>query len=190
MYTILTQKETPNPVNLLEYGDFSCQRCQELQKLLAMALPLFGAEICYTFRHFPNLSHPPALLMALAAEAARRQDQYWAMHHALFAYTDPISLNSLLKLAILVGINPEKFMIDMHDETLKKRIWADMELGRLVDVVATPTLFLGTRRLHGKLTQARLVPLMRHYVGRSATPILGTVDCETGLILWSSMGTL
>lgn len=181
MNTSLLRKTTLNPVNLLEYGDFSCQRCQDLQKLLATALPLFGSEICYSFRHFPDLSHPPALLMALAAEAARRQDQYWAMHHALFTYTDPISLYSLSKLALAVGINPEKFMDDMHDETLKTPIWADMESGRLVEVVTTPTLFLGTRRLHGKFTQARLVPLMRHYVARSTKP----TNCENSLILWS-----
>ncbi|MBC8152595.1 MAG: hypothetical protein H7Z72_06760, partial [Bacteroidetes bacterium] len=53
-------------------------------------------------------------------------------------------------------------------------------------VVGTPTLFLGTHRLHGKLTQARLVPVIRQHVTRATTQVLGTVDTKRGLICWSS----
>jgi len=70
-------QRTPHPLDLIEYGDFSYLRCQEL---LTNTLPLFAGEVCYTFRHFPNLCQPKAWLMALAAEAARQQHQYWAMH--------------------------------------------------------------------------------------------------------------
>lgn len=179
---------SPNPINLLEYGDFSCPRCQELQRLLATIVPLFGDEICYTFRHFPNLDHPTSLLMALASEAARRQDQYWAMHHALFADTTPVSPNSLLEMAVALGLNRDLFLVDFHDETLKNRIWEDIAQGRLAEVVATPVLFIGTRRLHGRLTQARLLPLIRHYIGRSNTQVQSMVDCENSLVLWSKGG--
>lgn len=57
-----------------------------------------------------------------------------------------------------------------------------MELGRLDEVVAAPTLFLGVHHLHGKLTQAQLIPLIRHYVDRSNAPVLDTVDCENGQV--------
>lgn len=122
--------------------------------------------------------------MALAAEAARRQDQYWAMHQALFAYTPltSISLSSVSALASRLGLDPELFRRDLCDEMLKKRVRADMERGRLAGVVSAPTLFLGIRRLHGKLTQARLVPLIRHYVDRSNADVLSTVDPERGLV--------
>lgn len=168
MRTILAPRP-PHPLNLMEYGDFSCPRCRDLQQLLITTLPLFGSEVRYTFRHFPTLSRPQGLLMALAAEAARRQDQYWAMHEALFAHTSstPISLSSVSALASRLGLDPDLFQRDMRDETLRERVRADREQGRLAGVVSAPTLFLGIRRLHGKLTQARLVPLIRHYVGRS-----------------------
>lgn len=139
---------------------------------------MFGGEVYYTFRHFPNLSQPQALLMALAAEAARRQDQYWAMHELLFTHTTPVSLNSIVSLATGLGLDAELFLNDMRDEGLTQRIWRDMEQGRLMGIVSTPTLFLGTHRLHGKLTQARLVPLIRHYVCRSSGKVSSAVNSE------------
>lgn len=178
MRTIIPTNRTRQPLNLIEYGDFSCPHCQALQQLLTTALPMFGGEVYYTFRHFPDHSRPQALLMAMAAEAARRQDQYWAMHQVLFAQTTPVSLDSVSALATGLGLNAELFQNDMNDEGLKQRILADMEQGRLVGVVSTPTLFLGTRRLHGKLTQSRLVPLIRHYVRRSNVKVLSAVNSE------------
>lgn len=178
----------PYSLELTEYGDFSCPRCRELQKVLTTTLPLFEGQIRYTFRHFPNLRHPQAVLMAMAAEAARRQGRYKSMHQALFANATPFSLDSVTALALAVGLDRETFLDDIHDETLKYRIWADMELGRLDEVVAAPTLFLGVYRLHGKLTQARLIPLIRHYVDRSNAPVLDTVDCENGQVRWSGVG--
>lgn len=167
MRTIIPINRTPPPLDLIEYGDFSCPRCRELQPLLMTILPIFGKDVLYTFRHFPNLSNPQSLLMALAAEAARQQDHYWAMHQALFANRTPLSLDSISALAVVLGLELKSFLNDIDNKRLKQAILADMKLGRSASVVSTPTLFLGNRRLHGKLTQARLVPLIRHYVRRS-----------------------
>ena len=99
-----------------------------------------------------------------------------------------ISLTSVTALASRLGLEQELFLNDMRDETLKQRIWADVEQGRLAGVVSTPALFLGFRRLHGKLTQARLLPLIRHYVDRSKAEVLSTIDPEYGVVRWSGIG--
>ena len=126
--------------------------------------------------------------MAMVAEAARRQDQYWPMHQALFAHRLPFSIQEASMLALKLGMSTKRFLDDLHDETLKQRIWSDIEQGHAVDVAATPTLFLGTRHLHGGLTQARLAPLIRHYIDRTTAQVVGTVDQEHGRIYWSGIG--
>ncbi len=190
MRAIIPVNQPSGPLNLIEYGDFSCPRCRELAQLLTIILPQFDGEICYIFRHFPDLNHPSALLMALAAEAARRQNKYWAMHRELFAQTTlasaAVSLRSVAVLASRLDLDAESFLNDMQSETLKKRIWTEREQGRLAGVAATPVLFLGTRRLHGKLTQARLVPLMRHYADRNKT-VTSLVARQHELDRWSDM---
>lgn len=183
-----TTGPNPNPLELVEYGDFTCPRSRKLQRVLSATLPAFKQEIYHTFRHFPKPFHSQALLMALAAEAARRQNRYWAMHQALFAHPGPFSVSSVSVLALVLGLDPEAFLADIHDETLKRPVAENIEQGRLAGVVTTPTLFFGNYRLHGKLTQARLVPLIQYYVHRSAAPLLSTVDAENGLIHWSGVG--
>ena len=191
MRTIIPVNQPSIPLNLIEYGDFSCPHCRALAQLLTTILPQFDGEVCYTFRHFPDRSHPSALLMALAAEAARRQNQYWAMHRELFALPPPasttVSLRLLLMLASRLGLDAELFLNDMQSETLKSRVWAEQEQGRLAGVAATPALFLDTRRLHGKLTQARLIPLMRHYVDRNKSGTSPVVR-QHELARWSGLG--
>lgn len=188
MSTILPVPRPPTLLPLIDYGDFSCPRCRELQQLLTTILPLFEGEISYVFRQFPSHSHPSSLLMAMAAEAARRQDKYWAMHRELFAQTAPASLNVVVGLAAQLGLEVGTFLNDMQNETLKEGIWAEREQGRLAGVVSVPALFLGTRRLHGKLSQARLAPLMRHYVDRLNVNVLSTIDRKNGSVRWSGMG--
>jgi protein-disulfide isomerase len=190
MRTIIPINRPPYPLHVIEYGDFNSPRCRELQQLLMTTLPQFGDHIYHTFRHFPESGNPSALLMALAAEAARRQEQYQAMHRALFAHAAlrPVSLDSVSALASAVGLDLAAFLNDMNDITLKQRIRADVEQGQMEGVLATPALFLGSRRLHGKLTQSRLAPLIHYYIERSHAPVLGTVDSDNGLVRWSSVG--
>lgn len=191
MRTIISVNQPSGLLNLIEYGDFSCPHCRGLDQLLTTILPQFDGEVCYTFRHFPDLSHPSALLMALAAEAARRQNQYGAMHRELFAQIPPasaaVSLRSVAVLASRLGLDTELFLNDMHSETLKNLVWAEREQGRLAGVMSAPTLFLGIRRLHGKLTQARLIPLMRHYADRNKN-VISLVHRRHELARWSGMG--
>ena len=85
-------------------------------------------------------------------------------------------------------MDADTFLDDLHNEPLKLRIWSDIEQGYSAGVAATPTLFLGTRHLHGRLTQARLAPLMRHYIDRSIAQVVGTVDQENGWVHWAGMG--
>ena len=89
------------------------------------------------------------------------------MHHALFTLSLPVSFPAILALAQEAGLDLNQFMVDFHDDTLRERIWADMKQGRSAGVETTPTLFMDTRLVHGKLTQSRVVPLLRKYVSHS-----------------------
>ena len=55
-------------VTLVEYGDFECPYCRDVQPIVAQLRSRFGDRLRYVFRHFPiTTMHPDA---QLAAEAA------------------------------------------------------------------------------------------------------------------------
>lgn len=175
---------------VVEYGDYTNACCQLLQPVLKNSLPEFGEAIRHTFRHFPNLDNPQAISMALAAEAARRQGQFWPMHQALFAHNAACSFNTLSIVAVTAGLQLDRFLSDLHDETVKELVLADVEAGRMASVTKVPTLFVGTHRVLGKLTQARLGPLIRHYLHYPLAQVLSTVNQAEGIIIWSNAGYL
>lgn len=109
--------------------------------------------MCYTFRHFPDLSQPSSILLARAAEAARRQDKPASMNNALFTLSLPVSFPAILAMAGKeTGLNLNQFMVGFQDDTIRERLWADMKQGQSAGVETTPTLFMDTRLVHGKLT--------------------------------------
>jgi len=62
------------------YGDFACPRCA----IEARRLREQGTGV--VFRHFAlKAKHQRAVALAQAAEAAARQDAFWAFHDALYA---------------------------------------------------------------------------------------------------------
>ena len=119
------------------YGDYECPFCAALELRLA-ALPLRVA-----FRHFPvRASHPRAFAAACAAEAAGRQDAFWAMHDALFADQGRLEDPHLWQRAERLGLDVARFEADRRDDAVAARVRADFRGGVRAGVPTTPTLFV------------------------------------------------
>ncbi|QHW01534.1 thioredoxin domain-containing protein [Spirosoma endbachense] len=174
----------PTPtVELTEFGDFTGAQCRRSRPLLASILKAFDGRVRYSYRHFPNDQSEASKMAALAAEAARRQGQFWLMYQALF--TQPtINRSSLSTLAISLGLHYHQFLNDLDDEELYHRIDADRREGQQLGVMTTPTFFVNGQRFYGKLTQARLAPIVHAQVSQYAQPVLSKVDVANGMIYW------
>ncbi len=170
-------------VELMEFGDFACPRCRRNRDLFHTVLTAFEGQISYTYRHFPNDQSEMSRLAALAAEAARRQGNFWPMAQALF--TQPtITRTTVSIVAIYLGMNYSHFLDDLGDEHLWQRIEADRREGYRLGVTTTPTLFIGGQQFHGKLTQSRLIPIIRSHLNRCTQPVLSKVDPANGTVYW------
>ncbi|WP_461116986.1 DsbA family protein [Spirosoma jeollabukense] len=189
-YAPASDQGSGNILELVEYGDYTDARCKALQLVIKNSLPDFGEPIRHTFRHFPNLDSPQALYLAFSAEAARRQGKFWPMHQVLFTHGLTCTSNTLSSLAVDVGLQLDRFLDDLHDETLKASVQADIEGGITAGITKAPALFIGTHRIIGKLTQAKIIPLIQHYLRHTPTQVLSTVDQGSGIINWSNTGCL
>ena len=59
-------------VNLVEYGDYECPHCREVNDIRRELRARLGDKYRYVYRHFPiTKAHTNAQLAAEAAEAAR-----------------------------------------------------------------------------------------------------------------------
>jgi NhaA family Na+:H+ antiporter len=138
------------PVTLVEYGDYECPHCRQVQPIIAQLRSRFGDRLRYVFRHFPITNmHPQAQLAAEAAEAAAAQGKFWEMHDLLFEYQGALDKAQLLRYAAELGLDTEQFGQELNENTHAGRVRQDFMSGVHSGANGTPTFFLNGIRYDG-----------------------------------------
>lgn len=142
-------------ITLIEFADFQCPSCRQLDKILRTYLPQHP-EIRLVYKNYPLTDlHPWAMTAAIAGQCAYQQnpDTFWKLHDAIFDAQDVISPSNvwdkMIDLAGQFGLNLETFRSCMADPNIPKIINQTQEEGHSVTVTATPTTFVNGRRVVG-----------------------------------------
>lgn len=135
------------PVTIVEFSDFQCPYCAQLEPTLKDVLNAYPKEVKLVFKHYPLPFHNYAMLAAKASEAAKEQGKFWEMHDLIFQNLGQITEQSLKDFASQLGLNVEKFSADLASNKYDQIIQQDMALARSSDVTGTPTLFINGKRM-------------------------------------------
>ncbi len=142
-------------ITLIEFADFQCPSCRQLDKILRTLLPQHP-EIRLVYKNYPLTDlHPWAMTAAIAGQCAYQQnpDTFWKLHDAIFDAQDVISPSNvwdkMIDLAGQFGLNMDTFRSCMADPNIPKIINKTQEEGHSVTVTATPTTFVNGRRVVG-----------------------------------------
>lgn len=144
-------------LTLVEYLDYECPFCARATGAAPELWEHFGDRLRWVVRHLPLPQHPHAQMAALAAEAAGRQDRFWEMHEYLFAHHDQLELEDLAGHADTLGLDVERFLRDLQDESLARRVQEDLASAEASGARATPTFFIGGYRHEGRYDAAALI---------------------------------
>ncbi len=135
------------PVAIIEFSDFQCPYCSQLQTTLNEVLQAYPKEVKLVFKHYPLPFHQQAMNAAKASEAAREQGKFWEMHDLIFQNFNKLSEPLFKEFAQQLGLNVEKFVSDFSSNKYEKQIQQDTMLARSADVTGTPTLFINGKRV-------------------------------------------
>ena len=142
-------------VTIEEFGDFECPPCGLLHPELVKIEREYGDRVRLVFREYPLAQmHKSAYDAARAAEAAGMQNKFWEMHDLLYEKKDEWSLSPdpramFVEYAKVIGMDGDRFSRDMLGELATTRVTLDMQRGKSMGVLGTPTLFI-----NGKLINA------------------------------------
>jgi protein-disulfide isomerase len=138
-------------VTLVEYGDFACPFCAAAYPVVRELLLHYRTSLRFVFRHNPRGGlNPGGHLAALGAEAAGRQQKFWAMHDLMFERGAPASDAELAGYAALVGLDAARFEIDLREPEVAARVHGDEVDGLRSGVVGTPAFFINGHRFRDK----------------------------------------
>jgi protein-disulfide isomerase len=138
------------PIALLEYGDYECPFCGEVQPIVKEIQRQLGDDLCFAFRHFPLTNvHLHAEHAAEAAEAAGKQRSFWPMHETLFANQHALDDESLAEYAAALGLDEERLIEEVISGAYARRVREDFRMGVRAGVNGTPCFFINGQRYDG-----------------------------------------
>jgi protein-disulfide isomerase/uncharacterized membrane protein len=149
------------PHTAVVFSDFQCPACRSFAEFTeADLLPAFGSRLRIVYKHYPlnracnpGLSvdvHENACEASEAAEAARQlggNEAFWKMHDLLFRSQDSFGGQPWASLAREAGLDPAAVTGQIGARAHRDRILEDTELGKRLDLRATPTVFLDGRKM-------------------------------------------
>ena len=142
---------TKPSVTIVEFSDFECPFCQQVQETLKQVVERYGDRVRLVFKHLPSEGHRNSLPAARAAYCAGEQDRFWQFHDALFA-SRTLSANVFDEIAASLGLGREKFQSCLASERPRAAIVKDIEAARRYRIDSTPSFLINGRLVKGALS--------------------------------------
>jgi len=138
------------PIAMLEYGDYECPFCAEVQPIVTEIQERLADDLCFAFRHFPLTTvHPHSERAAEAAEAAGAQGNFWKMHETLFQNQQALEDEDLVRYASSLGLDEVRLIREVESGAYATRVRDDFKSGVRDGVNGTPTFFVNGQRYDG-----------------------------------------
>jgi len=138
------------PVRIVEFSDFQCPFCAELQKTLDQVLKAFPKEVQLVYKQYPLNIHVFARQAAAASLVAHAQGKFWELHDRMFQNFSAISDETIRQWAKEVGLNMTEFDKVLQSGRMEAAIQKDMADGASAKVLGTPTVFINGKRIHDR----------------------------------------
>ena len=138
------------PVTLVEFSDFHCPFCKQVQSTLKQLLERYPGKVKLVYRDFPIDSlHPEARRAAEAARCAQDQGKFWEYHDLLFAGPPRAAPEDLERYAGQVGLDLAAFGRCLSGGVHRAAVQRDLDEGARLGVAGTPGFFINGRPLSG-----------------------------------------
>jgi protein-disulfide isomerase len=143
-------------VTLVEFGDFECPNCRELEPALHELFDRYQSKLRLVFKDFPlEQVHPWAKTAALAGRCAFMQspDAFWKLHDSIYGNQDSITpenvWDKLNDFAVQAGLNGDAFKSCLSSPEAAQAVAANQQDGAGLNVTGTPTVFVNGRPVAG-----------------------------------------
>jgi protein-disulfide isomerase len=153
----ITLKDTPvkgrtdAPVVLVEYADYECPYCQQIQPAIDKLAAEYAGKISIAFKDVPLPMHSNAQKAAEAAHCAGSQGKYWEYHDLLFTsrqYGLPMLKEHARALKLDGSVFDRCLDSSQHADLVKTQLMEAQGLG----LPGTPAFFINGRFLTGAVS--------------------------------------
>jgi protein-disulfide isomerase len=139
-------------VVIVEYGDYGCEGCRELEKTVAQLLDNYP-QVQHVYKHFPLSEGSRYLAEVAEAVSLQGEKQFWEMHKRLFSADksgwDKKETERFVQAQLReIGLNPRLIEQTLEDGEPRKRVSRDQSE---YPISQTPTLVVNGEVVVGAL---------------------------------------
>ena len=138
-------------VAVVEYADFECPYCQQIQPVLERLEKEYSDRISFTYKDTPLPMHANAQKAAEAAHCAEAQGKYWEYHDHLYK-TKALGVDQLKEHARALKLDGEKFDTCLDSNSKAAVVKAQLDEGMGLKIEGTPSFFINGRFYAGNLS--------------------------------------
>lgn len=128
-------------ITIAEFFDYQCSHCVSMAPVIANIIKS-NKDVRIVFKDFP-IRGEMSTAAAQAAIAAGMQGKYYELSHALLSLNQPLTNETIFKIAESVGVNVAKLKKDMESRTVKNQLAANDKLANELRLSGTPAFFIG-----------------------------------------------
>jgi len=139
---------TDAPVKVVEYADYECPYCQQIQPAIAKLEADFKGKIVFAYKDVPLPNHANAQKAAEATRCAAAQGKYWEFHDLLFA-SKQYDLAMLKEHARTLKLDGPAFGKCLDSGSTAELIKAHVAEAQAVALPGTPGFFVNGRFVSG-----------------------------------------
>ena len=142
-------------VTVLEFADYECPYCQQIQPAIEKLETEFKGKINLAFKDFPLPMHPDAPKAAEAAHCAGAQGKYWEYHDVLFGKKQ-LDLASLKTYAGDLKLDTAAFSTCLDKGQMAGVVSEQASEAQNLALQGTPTFLVNGRMVNGALSYEKL----------------------------------
>lgn len=159
-------------ITIVEYSDFECPYCSKGYQTMKQVHSEYPNDVRIVFKHLPLDFHPQALPAAKYFEAIARQgaDKAEKFHDEIFEKQGDLRTKGedfLKAAAKKVGADMKKLSADLKDESVMKRITADMEEAKKFGFSGTPGFLINGVSLRGAYPFPEFKSIIDRHLGKT-----------------------
>lgn len=166
--TIRVRGPEDAPISIIEYSDFQCPFCRQVQPALGKLQDKYGDQIRWSFKDLPlNSIHPQAQKAAEAARCAAEQDKFWEFRAELFASTS-ITRELFDRTAEGLGVDMGDFAACLDSDRHRDAVMADSLEAESMGISGTPAFVINGILLTGAQPLENFVAVIDRELERAA----------------------
>jgi len=142
-------------VTLLEYADYECPYCQQIQPAVNKLEQTFKGTVAFAYRDYPLPMHANAEKAAEASQCARRQGKYWEYHDQLTS-TKQLDPAALKAHARTLNLDTAAFDKCLDTGETADVVKASADEAVKLGLQGTPSFFVNGRAINGNVSYEKL----------------------------------